>query len=232
MKHVMMIAGVMLGLATFSWADMLIGWDGGITTDYAVNATGVSGNLWAGNSFGLESPKGSTDGTFGSSIPGADTVTDQVVYNVRTATPGGTDRLGIQIINSTGSDLRLDLLVFDYGRWWADSPQDITVKYVGGDLAVSIGTQIDSFSGLSVLSGALTDYDDFDVSLAGLADRVLADGQQATFQLIASNSGSATASGGFDNIGLTGSVIPEPSTIGLIALSSGVLLGIRRRMLI
>ena len=231
MKHVMMIAGVMLGLATFSWADMLIGWDGGITTDYAVNATGVSGNLWAGNSFGLESPKGSTDGTFGSSIPGADTDTD-LVYNVRTATPGGTDRLGVQIVNSTGSDLRLDLLVFDYGRWWAASPQDITVKYVGGDLAVSIGTQIDFFSGLSALNGVLTDYDDFDVSLAGLADRVLAHGQQATFQLIASNSGSATASGGFDNIGLTGSVIPEPSTIGLIALSSGVLLGIRRRMLI
>lgn len=177
---------------------LLAGWDGGSgLASSATNATGITGDLWINNIYGLDATAGSTDGTYGVWVPGADTAATG--YAVRTAVPGSTDTLTFRINNNSGADVTLDKLVFDYGRWFADSPADVTLTYSYGGLDIADNTVIEVVSGIEVTT-KLGDYSDVTVSLARLSDHVLANGQSAAFKLVVSNAGGAYNNGAIDNI--------------------------------
>lgn len=181
---------------------LLVGWGGEWGTQtFATNMTGISGDLWINNIYGVDSTAGSTDGTYGVWIPGADTASTG--YVVRTATPGSTDTLSFRVQNQTGSDVTLNKLVFDFGRWFSDSPEDVIVTYSYGGLDIADNTVVEVVSGVSVTS-KLGDYSDVTISLAGLADNVLADGEAAAFKLVATNAAGIYAGAAFDNIAFLG----------------------------
>ncbi len=229
MKTTVYLATLTIILGTTSiQAELLIGWDGGTTANSATNVNGISGNLFAGSIYALDATAGSIDGTFGSSFVGADTAA--TAYAVRLFSPGDNDTVGVQIFNQTGSEIQLDSLVFDFGRWFEASPQDVIVTYAYGDLADANGTAITTIAGIAI-TGKLADYTDLSVSLSGLTDTILADGQKATFNLIASNATGEYNNSAFDNVGVVGNVIPEPATLGLIAFIGAGLFGIRRIMM-
>jgi len=205
-------------------ADLLIAWDGGEGANSATNATDISGTLFtdALNDV-LASGGGSTDGTFGPVLTGASS--SGPVYRV--VDQGGKNRLTFEIVNNTGSDLNLESIVFDYSAWFPDSPLSVRVQYREGSLALPDFTEITTVT-VAGIAGKLGDYEDFAVSLSGLSDTVLADGQAATFDLVAYNANLNNTAGGFDNVGITGSVVPEPATLGLFSLTAVILLICRR----
>ena len=205
-------------------ADLLIAWDGGVGANSATNAVNVSGTLFADaiNDV-VTSNAGSTDGTFGSLISGA--ASGAPTYRV--LDQGGKNRLTFEIVNNTGSDLNLESIVFDYSAWFPDSPLSVRVQYREGSLALPDFTEITTVT-VAGIAGKLGDYEDFAVSLSGLSDTVLADGQAATFDLVAYNANLNNTAGGFDNVGITGSVVPEPATLGLFSLTAVILLICRR----
>ncbi len=206
-------------------ADLLIGWDGGTTTNTAFAASGVGGTLFANRIYAVDATAGSTDGTFGSGIAGADTAA--TAYAVRLSNPGSNNTVAVQIQNNTVSNLQLETFSFDYTAWFANSPRTVTLSYAYGNLNVVDGTVINSISDIPV-TGKLSNYNDYDWSLTGLADYILAPGERATFALVGSVAVSATTNGAFDNVAISGSVIPEPATLGLIGSIATSLLFVRR----
>ena len=62
-----------------------------------------------------------------------------------------------------------------------------------------------------------------------LADFKLADGENAKFRLEGSDPDIAAVTW-VDNIAFTGTVIPEPATIGMLGFGALITLGIRRRL--
>lgn len=220
------VLAIMAGTAP-AYAALIVGWDGHADGAEHVSVAGVTGVLFTGNSNGVDASKGSNDGTYGDDFAGAPTGA-QGAYKV--ATISHLNRIRVRVVNNTGSDLQLDAVHFDYSRWFANSPQDITLSYHTGDLSVTDDTAINSVSGLLQL-GTTTDYDDFDWLLTGLADSILADGEQAEFDLTTSAGNTATASGAFDNVAISGTVVavPEPAALGLLSmLGLGLLTATRR----
>jgi len=208
--------GVLVLAALISRAEVLIGWDGGVGTNIAVRANGIYGTLFSAKLSAVDSAAGSLDGTFGSSIAGAETAA--TAYVVMTHALGSNNTVSVQIQNNTGADLQLDTLSFDYLAWFANSPKTITLMYAYGDLTDGNDTVIQTLSGLGDGGGKYSDYPDYDGSLATLSDRVLADGERATFQLIATDAVGATTSGAFDNIAISGT----RGTSVVVTISPGV----------
>jgi len=196
------VVAALLLLVPPSFAGILIAWDGGAATNTAVQADGVGGTLFTGNLYSVDGAVGSTDGSFGGSFTGADTAA--TAYHVRTVSPGNNDTVGIQIRNNTGEDLHLCMISFDYLAWFANSPKTITLTYAYGDLADADGTILKTVGGLGDGGGRLSDYPDYDWTLENLSDTVLADGESATFELVATDAASETTGGGFDNIAISG----------------------------
>ncbi len=186
----------------------LLSWDSSTQTGGDYSQAGVTGTFWSAKMYALNTAQGSTDGTFGSTESGASTLPS--CFEVRTVTPDDTDTCSFRIINDTGAPIQLDSISFDYSRWAANSPQDVILKYAWGDLDMAANTFINSTSGIPI-AAKLGDYTDFDWSLAGIGDRILADGEQANFSLIATNASGAYSSGAFDNIALFGRAA-EPRT--------------------
>lgn len=179
--------------------DLLVGWDTSSgAPDYS--ATGATGTLFRGSSFALNTTKGSIDGTFGTNS-GASILPS--CYEVRTANSPTNDRIAIQIQNTTGAPLQLNSISFDYGRWTDPAPSSVVVIYSYGALADTNLTPIASFDSIPT-TDRLTDYTDFDVPLTNLIDRVLADGERATFRLTVSNASGEWSSGAFDNLAIFG----------------------------
>ena len=186
----------------------LISWDtsSGSGSDYS--QTSVTGTLWTGKLYAVDATAGSTDGTFGNADGGA--ATNPTAYAVRTATPNGTDTVGFRIINNTGASIQLDSISFDYSRWTANAPQQVSLRYTWGDLDMAGDTFINSTNGIPVVS-KVGNYTDFDWSLEGIGDRILKDGEQANFALTATNAAGTSSSGAFDNIAIFGRAA-EPRT--------------------
>ncbi|MCF7864266.1 MAG: hypothetical protein K9L89_05710 [Kiritimatiellales bacterium] len=190
--------------------NLLAGWDSTISEpDH--NKAGVTGWLYKNRAFALNTVNGSTDLTFGSTNAGATELLG--CYEVRTATPGSNDTVAVRIINNTGAPLQLDSLNFDYSRWSDPAPQNVSLLYAYGDLNADALTLINSTSGIPVAL-KIGDYTDFDWSLAGLADTILAEGESATFNLVVSNATGIYSSGAFDNIAFLGQQLPNTGYIG------------------
>jgi hypothetical protein len=203
----------------------------GITATFDGRGRGGAGNFWGSND--------TTHGTtLGGAAPAGDSETDTAIYRVSANFSGGV----FTITNNTGFDVSLETLAFDYhnndevGRDYWDN---LALTYESGDLAVADGTLINSVTGLSrhnsvdgiAMQGG--DYADFDWSLAGLADHTLADGESATFKILATFTDTAANNArnfaGVDNVGFIGTVgIPEPASLALIGLG-GLLIARRRR---
>ncbi len=237
MKKTMLITSLM-AVAGFASANMLVSWDG---TDAIISKTNtvtdaqgtadVQGTLWSGGQDSIL--RGSGDGFYGTDgvLGGADTVADSSGYKLWY---NDNTYVSAQIRNRTGSAITLDKLVFDYASVWAGGPKGIDVYYGYGDLDDANSTFLTSFSDVANLGNGIKDYDDFEIDLSlYLTDVVLGAGGNATFQIRVSEAYSATgtSAGIVDNIGLTGTVIPEPATLGLVSVIAAGLFGIRRIMM-
>ncbi|QHI70324.1 hypothetical protein [Tichowtungia aerotolerans] len=187
-------------------SNVLIGYygAGGGTNDYT--AAGIGGAVFLDKAYQLNANGGSDDGTFGSTNVGASL--EYSAYEVRIGSDPVSNinqQVGFKIVNNTGAPLQLDSISFDYAPWWAESPQDVDLLYTWGSLGgISNDAVINSTSGMVNLGANKGDYYDFDWSLTGLPDRVLADGETAAFALKASNASGIWASGAFDNIAILG----------------------------
>lgn len=192
----------------------LIGWDGDTGNRTALSVRGVSGRLTspydrdAGRSWslGTNHEAGSTDGTFGSAIPGA--ATGIGAYGVRMSVPGDTDRIHVEVINNTGWDLQLDRVSFDYTPAWDSSPRTVSMEYAEGALNVPESMQIQRATEIP-RTGARSDYNDFDWSLADLPDRTLSPGRHAVFALICADAESPNTNGWFDNVAVSGTILSD-----------------------
>ncbi len=208
-------ASLMAGMVS---AEMLVSWEGD-SVQAPVNATlGVSGFNYGA----VDTGKGSDDGTYGPIGSGASTAPSAY----KTKEDSWTD---VRIINNSGQDLQLSEIVFDYYSIWADGPQKVEVIYNYGALDDANGTLLTTLNAPGFAGGGTTDYPDFSVSLQTLlTDSILANGENATFSLKGIDASDTGVNGLLDNIAVTGSVIPEPATLGLMALGTLGALFIRR----
>ncbi len=188
--------------------NLLIGWYGADSGfDYA--AAGIGGAVNTNDIHVVSTSAGSSDGTYGTiGGVGTGTVMSATAYEVRvggdTNSPNLT--LGFSITNNTAGTLQLDSVNFDYGRFFAAGPSDIALLYDGGDLAGVTNDTVINTALDTPATGKYGDYNDYDWSLAGLADSTLAPGESAKFKLVSSNTGGDQSSGAFDNIGIFGGV--------------------------
>lgn len=223
------LLGILAGTAS---AELLISWD---ETDPGYDTPSNNTLNLSGQMFGLdpENTRGSSDGWFGpddlasGGISGASTTTASG-YKIK-AEAGNTR--GFQIRNNSGQDLELASFLFDYQSIWDTGPQELKVYYGYGSLTDTNNTLLATFAASGNSGGAATyDYLDFAVDLQSvLTDYVLADGEAATFQIVASNATDAKGNGVLDNIAFTGRVIPEPAMFSFVILSVVGVLAYRRR---
>ncbi|VGO11969.1 hypothetical protein PDESU_00517 [Pontiella desulfatans] len=187
-------------------ADLLLGFYGSRLANPDFHAPGIGGSLYTSTAdgIGVDTTAGSSDGTYGT-FSGATIL--PTGYKVHMGTTNKNQRVDVQILNNTGSPLRLDSVSFDYGRWLAAGPQDVALAYAYGDLS-GIANEDVLFTATNLaVTGSSGDYHDFDISLSNLTDRVLADGEKATFRLSIDNAVGPWDKGAFDNIAIFGEVI-------------------------
>lgn len=182
----------------FSSVVMGIAWDGAATPSLAIS--GITGIITPSGQ-GIRAAASSTDGTFGGEYSGAETVVNGC-YEVRGVEHSATkSRISVAITNNTDATILLESLLFDYCRWYENSPTNISASYLSGDLAVVDNTPLASFTSTDVL-GWVADYDDYEVSLTNLADTGLASGEHAVFRLEASGAIGVYSGAGIDNVAI------------------------------
>jgi hypothetical protein len=183
-------------------SDLILGdYDG----DYANSdtiAAGVSATLAGGRD--TVTDFGSTDASLGT------------ILIAGVPAEGGTRRFRLDsgenvftvtVANDSRQSIELTSLEFDYSRAFQDAPRVITVFYDGGDLGAA--TQLAAFTDDTPGDAAskISDYDDYSVDLAaGLGDTTLAQGEDATFSIVFSDSANSAISGALDNIGVFGTL--------------------------
>lgn len=222
------LLGIIAGTAS---AELLLSWEGGNGSDTPSNDTlNLSGILYGVD---LELTRGSSDGWFGpddsasGGISGAST--NASGYKIKAE--AGNIR-SFLIRNNSGQDLELDSFLFDYQSIWGTGPQELKVYYGYGALTgITNNTLLATFAAAGNSGGeGAKDYLDFAVDLQSvLTDYVLADGEAATFQIVASDATDPTGNGVLDNIAYTGRVIPEPAMFSFVILSVVGVLAYRRR---
>ena len=219
-------------------ADFLLGWDAEGAAERTNTKLGVSGKVVST----MAAAAGSNDGWFGpdSTAQGgfSGASTDAGAFKI-IGTENKTVTLTINNIAGADKVLSLSTLVFDYAPQWATGSTQLTLSYVSGSLGDSAdgsgnladGTNLATIDYISHTgTGSPTDYPDFSVDLTALlADFKLADGENAKFRLEGSDPDIAAVTW-VDNIAFTGTVIPEPATIGMLGLGALITLVIRRRL--
>jgi hypothetical protein len=228
MKKMLCIGIVGLVAGTVS-ADVLVSWEGDSVQSPINNTLGVSGIAWAS----VHTGRGSDDGTYGSIGSGA--ATTAYSYTTR----NDSSFASFRISNNSGQDLQLSEIVFDYLSIYLSGPQQIEVWYEYGQLDDANGTLLATIDTPGefgwIPGGAMVtkDLPDYSAPLNSLlTDSILATGQFAQFKLQGAGASDGGVNGIVDNIAFTGTVIPEPATLGLISMVSGGLLFVRRRFCI
>lgn len=221
-----MTVTVMAGSLSAS-AVLIAGWETWSNTGTAAasqvnGATGsATDTVWS-----LFQTAASTDGTFGTLVsPAADATTDLV--NDGFALVNGADGYIDFTITAGAAAIELETFHMDMTRFRFGSAENWTLDIVAGDL-----------SNTNVSSGSMGVYNadqnlpDFDLDLTGLADSQLDALGSVTFRLSLTGGNGALGQHTYvDNVALSGTVIPEPATMGLIVSFSGGLLFIRRRFM-
>lgn len=140
-------------------------------------------------------------------------ITTQSVASLRPA--GNALRsLDFKITNNSGNDYTLTNFQFQYRRAEASSPATTAIEltHLGGqsDLSVANGFLITS----AVPTGNYTWYN-VDADLTDLVDGVIAVGESAAFRISLPNL-STFLNWEVDNVAISGAVVPEAKTYGLI----------------
>ena len=159
--------------------------------------TGVTGNLWGGN--GARNEWGSNDGTYGATGAVGNTTVDGAM-SLRT----DRDFIDFTIINNTGGSLELNRVLFDFASVNGNSPRNLKLLYLNGGLTIPDNTLIQSWTEIHNGLSLTSDYEDVEVSLAGLADRVLATGQTAKFRFQVDTASNQFQAMLLDNIAVMG----------------------------
>ena len=169
---------------------------------------------------------GSTDGTFGSlSTPTADQSAGGSNNRINLNFGSNNNRrLDFSITNNTGSPLQLDAIHFDYNPT-TNGAVTINIVHFKADynLGANTTSNLDDANNATVLDftslvgntgGAMNDVT---ASIQNsLVDSILADGQTASFR-IQSADNNTFISFGIDNLAITGTTVPEPSTYAILA---------------
>jgi hypothetical protein len=241
MKKTAIIITVAVMSAGWIQAALLAGWDTHGTGPISSNAPNViAGGVSAfigqqvepafgtvGGGFSVSTTLNS-DTTFGN-IAGASAASDSSI--TLRMNNNNNRQLDIKITNTSGFNMTLDGFHFDYRKQNA-STTGTTIELIHlksvSDLNGWVGQSLDTQTPVSNYV-----WYDVDVVLTNtiLNDVVLADGESAAFRLRVTDT-DEFLNWQVDNIGITGTVIPEPATLGLITAFGGAVLFIRRRFMI
>ena len=244
-----------IGFAFIAQASVVAVWyDGAYSvtpTQTISSASGFSGTFHYPDAPGTSRPfgthdGGSTDGTFGSTN-GASTAN---AASLRLNAPVWADNndsglddsyhfFNITVKNETGEDVDVESFNFDAWCQWGVSPGAFTDNsfklFVDSGSDITAGEVSELNLGNHSGSNPATtgdDFDDFDFDLASLADNTLANGEEATFRLEFHNrpdgDGWRYGNSFVDNIAVTTN-IPEPASLGLLALFASAMYFIRRK---
>lgn len=129
---------------------------------------------------------GSVDLTFGTALPGAVASTNNGSGAYLTKSTSGAV-MDYSIENRGTSSYELTSLSFDVWRWTVNASAGAEISIVGSDLKLgsypfSIGHVVFPIQSSSP-GTTIRNYDDFDISLAGLPDRILKPGDRIQFRL-------------------------------------------------
>ncbi len=229
---------LILSSISASAATLVAGWDtfssgansapsqiASLTTADLSPGTGGNWSTWNNND------GASSDGTFGSlstAIASASTDIASAGVNLslnRSQKPGS---LIFTLTNDSATNRTMDGFYFDGAARFTQSAKVWTLTFSGA-ISGTAATGTLNESGM-MAAGAARNWA---VDLTGLTDNVWEAGQAATFTLEFTGGATSDGSGGgqetlVDNIGITATIIPEPSTLSLLGLS-GLSLLLRRR---
>lgn len=203
------------------------------TASLTSSATGGGWGRWNG---GAGSAAGeSTDGTFGSLSNAIATASTAGLTGTNSGSNLSLSRhrkpgsLTITLTNDSGVDRTLNGFYFDSVGRFAQSAKLWTITY-GGSIS---GTGTGGTLTQSDMMAASAAQRDWFVDLSGLTDNNWEAGSSAIFTLNFTGGASPTGTGGghetlVDNIGITATAVPEPTSLALLGLGS-LLIARRRR---
>ncbi|MEM9348147.1 MAG: PEP-CTERM sorting domain-containing protein [Planctomycetota bacterium] len=227
-------------VATEGAPGLLVGWEtwteSGADTWNATLLNGMSGQgkgtpesggSWFNFSNATVANGASSDGTFGT-FAGAVADNTTNASNDATALSNGYDGfIDFTVTNTSLDAIELSAFHFDAGAFRPNAANEWGLSVQSG--AVTNGS-VESSTG-PVTTAAAPIVDDYDIDLTGLADRTVGVGESVVFRLNWTGGTAPPASGGhhtfLDNVGISGTVIPEPTSLALLGLGS--LLVARRR---
>lgn len=226
MKKTMAIMSVAVLAGTMSAsAGLIAGFDTwGSTAASGVQLDGVTATAaYGAPPWQLSGGAASTDGTFGSvTTPAASTA--NTLVNTGIMLPNGADgNMVFTITDTTGTARDLTTFHFDFTRFRFGSAENWVLSVTGGDL-----TNGDVESGTAGVFNTSTDLPDYDIDLTGLADFELDANGSVEFTLSFTGGNGAIGQHSYlDNVGV--SSVPEPATLGLVAMMGGGIMFMRRR---
>ena len=208
-------------------ADLLAAWDTWVTAGFTPQ-TAVSGfessviSAGTANSPYINS-YGSTNGTYGDDVSGASTALGTLLLSPYNC--AGT--VTFTLTNNSAEDYYVDGLHFDFtAREKTSNAQAgynaFVLEYTSGGLGPA-STMIDTQTDLPyTINGSQTgeqgDYPGYDYALSSyLTDITLAAGESAIFTMTFDGAADAYLGSPLDNVAFTGTVAPEPATMGLLS---------------
>ena len=239
-RAIMMLVTALMG-AGLAQAALLAGWDTHGTGSISSNTPNV---IASGVSAFIGQQVEPAFGTVGGGVDVSTTLNSDTTFGTVAGASAASDssitlrmnnnnnrQLDIKITNTSGFDMTLDGFHFDY-RKQNTSTTGTTIELIHlksvSDLNGWVGQSLDTQT-------PTLDYVwyDVDVVLTNtiLNDVVLADGESAAFRLLVLDT-DEFVNWQVDNIGITGTVIPEPATLGLITVFGGAVLFVRRRFML